>query len=303
MVLGMSVRLAVEQRAAPRGVTAMRVHRRILTVVKFAIAGTLVVLTYLGGVYRAENRLRPFVSRNAEELQPLADQFGPARNSRYGEEWIIRDFFKDQRSGVFVDVGANHYQQESNTYYLETQLGWSGLAIEPQVKFASDYADYRPLTTFVPLFVSDVSNVETVLYVPSNDLVASSDRRFAESESGSSAEAVTTNTTTLDDILDRSGIKRIDFLSMDIELHEPQALTGFSIDRFRPRLVCIESHAPVRQQILDYFVTHKYVVVGKYLRADTENLWFAPVGELPTPVASIPEEVSVGEDLRSRRGR
>lgn len=74
---------------------------------------------------------------------------------------------------------------------------------------------------------------------------------------------------------------------MDIELHEPQALNGFSIDRFRPRLVAIESHAAVRQQILDYFAKHGYVVIGKYLRADTENLWFAPLGELGPPAVAL----------------
>jgi FkbM family methyltransferase len=176
-----------------------------------------------------------------------------------------------------VDVGANHYREHSNTYYLETQLGWSGLAIEPQTKYAADYAQYRPKTRFVPLFVSDVSDQQATLYVPSDDRVASSDRRFAESSSGGTIESVSTNTATLDDILGASGISNIDFLSMDIELHEPQALKGFSIERFRPRLVCIEGHAAVRQQILDYFTHHRYVMVSRYLRADTANLWFAPL--------------------------
>jgi hypothetical protein len=43
-----------------------------------------------------------------------------------------------------------------------------------------------------------------------------------------------------------------------------------------PRLVCIEAHPQVRQPILDYFAAHDYVIVGKGLRMDTENLWFAP---------------------------
>ena len=67
---------------------------------------------------------------------------------------------------------------------------------------------------------------------------------------------------------------------MDIELNEPQALKGFSIERFQPGLVVVESHAPVRQQILDYFASHRYVVIGKYLRADSENLWFTPIGQV-----------------------
>jgi hypothetical protein len=73
------------------------------------------------------------------------------------------------------------------------------------------------------------------------------------------------------------GITKIDFLSMDIEQHEPRALKGFDIARFKPSLVCIEALLPVRQQILDYFARHGYVVVGKYVWVDLENLYFAPL--------------------------
>lgn len=187
---------------------------------------------------------------------------GPS-NSERGEEWILRDFFEDRRGGVFVDVGANHYREFSNTYYLETTLGWSGIAIEPQAAFAADYAKYRPKTTFVPLFISDVSNKDAVLFVPqSNHLVASADRAFAEDLGGTSAE-VQARTTTLDDLLAHLAVDRIDFLTMDIELSEPAALRGFSIGRYRPALVCIEAHPEVRQEILDYFTRNGYVVVGE----------------------------------------
>ena len=126
----------------------------------------------------------------------------------------------------------------------------------------------------MPLFVSDVSDREAVLYVPKNDAIASSSQEFAESEGTSTATRV--RTTTLDDILVRSNVTAIDFLSMDIELHEPSALKGFSIARFRPRLVCIEAHIEVRQAILDYFARAGYAIVGKYLRADGDNIWFVP---------------------------
>jgi FkbM family methyltransferase len=256
----------------------MRIPRPKFNVIELTMLAALVaVLAYLVGVNRTEYRLEPYLAPGMSELQVLAVRYGGARSSSHGEEWILRDYFQTQRGGVFVDVGANHYQRESNTYYLETELGWSGLAIEPQIKFAADYAAHRPRTTFIPLFVSDVSNREAVLYVPASDLEASFDKSVAEASAPGSSTPMTSNTTTLDDILDREGIRSIDFLSIDIEQHEPQALSGFSIERFRPRLVCIESHAPVRQQILDYFTQHGYVVVGKYLRADNANLWFAPL--------------------------
>jgi hypothetical protein len=84
-------------------------------------------------------------------------------------------------------------------------------------------------------------------------------------------------TIALTDLLDREGIRGFDFLSMDIELHEPQALKGFDIDRFKPRLVCIEALLPVRQQIIDYFTRHQYAIVGRYVWVDRENLYFTPL--------------------------
>ena len=63
---------------------------------------------------------------------------------------------------------------------------------------------------------------------------------------------------------------------MDIELAEPDALAGFTIQRFAPRLVAVEAHPPIRQQILDYFTRQGYSLVGKYWRIDSENFWFTP---------------------------
>ena len=231
---------------------------------------------YGDGVARAEAELA--ANKANPERDALRTKYGPATNSRGAEEWIIKDFFNAQRGGIFVDVGANHHQRFSNTYYLETELGWSGIAIEPQVKFADGYERYRPRTVFVPLFVADVSNQRATLYVPRNDLIASASRAFAEAW-GSGSVATQTMTTTLDDVLTRNKITRVDFLTMDIELGEPKALAGFSIGRFEPRLVCVEAHLEVRQQILDYFTQHGYVAAGKYWRADIDNFWFVPLGD------------------------
>jgi FkbM family methyltransferase len=227
---------------------------------------------------------------NVRQLPPITDtafaatlmgRYGPTRNSEDLEEWIVRDFFKDERDGVFLDVGANHHQERSNTYYLETALNWSGVAIDALPQFADGYSRFRPRTVFLALFVSDVDDSSATLYVPTDGhhRVSSQDRGFAESF-GSTTDAVSVRTVTLDTVLSRTGVKRLDFLNMDIELAEPKALAGFSIDRFKPRLACIEAHAGVRQQILDYFVAHGYALITKYLGVDRDNYWFAPLGSI-----------------------
>ena len=216
--------------------------------------------------------------QSSVEMEYFRSRYGPHHHTERQEEWMIRDYFQDRRDGVFVDVGANHYRATSKTYYLETQLGWSGIAIEPQREFAADWAKHRPRSRFLPFFVSDVSNETAKLYVIRRmSPVASSDRDFVQ-RFGTPDEVRDVPTITLDDLLKAEGITKIDFLSMDIELHEPRALKGFDIQRFKPSLVCIEALLPVRQQILDYFTRNGYVLVGKYVWVDLENLYFAPLG-------------------------
>jgi FkbM family methyltransferase len=263
----------------------MRVPKPNLNVIELAILVAPIVvlssmLSYKVGVADTQVKLLPFISRDNEEIEALEHKYGPSRFTQGVEEWILKDFFQNRRNGVFVDVGANHHQTGNNTYYLETVMGWSGVAIEPQVKFAAGYREHRPRTIFLPLFISDVSDEQATLYVANNnDLVSSGVREFTES--WGAVTSTTTTTATLDDVLDRLKIERIDFLSMDIELAEPQALAGFSIKRFAPALVAIEAHPPVRQQILDYFFRNGYILVGRYWRADTNNFWFAPFGTAP----------------------
>jgi hypothetical protein len=215
--------------------------------IEVALIGALLVLCTWIFARRVRTGLESFAEDGVAELAPIERAYGPGLQSENNEEWIVRDFFNDKRDGVFVDVGANHYRQRSNTYFLEVEREWSGMAIDAQ-------------------------------YVPKNLLVASSSRPFAE-EKGGAAESRDVPTITLTDLLTREHMRTFDFLSMDIELGEPKALAGFDIDRFTPSLVCVEAHPQVRQQILDYFARHRYVIVGKYLRAEPKNLYFSPAAD------------------------
>ena len=212
------------------------------------------------------------------EYQLLQQAYGPAKNSIGVEEWAIRHFFQDRRDGLFLDVGASHYRLGSNTYFLEVERGWSGVAIDARAEFGQGYAEGRPKTRFVAMFASDAVDRTAKLFVPaSNIFVASQAHADAVRESG--GEAVTERevpTTTLNHVLEQAGLERVHFVNLDIEGAEPQALAGFDIEKYQPELVCVESHQPGRQAVLDYFHRRGYVVAGAYLRADTINLYFTP---------------------------
>jgi FkbM family methyltransferase len=262
-----------------------RVPRRgpaIIETLVVALFAAVVTAVVLHQVFRRQ--MAEVVETNAYytgdavlERQALEAKYGPARHSRSIEEWIIRDVFQDRRNGVFVDVGANDYVQNSNTYFLEKDRGWSGIAIDALPEFADGYRQHRPQTRFLAAFVSDVGGQSVQFFVPrTNKEVASASEAFT-ADQGERGEARQVPTTTLNEVLGQAGVGRVDFLSMDIELSEPKALAGFDIERFHPALVCIEAHPLVRQQILDYFARHRYVVLAKYMRTDTQNLYFTPL--------------------------
>ena len=259
-------------------------RRRRFDLLEVVLIGSLVgVVTWK--IEHVRPRVQPRILPG--EVEPFAQKYGPDRNSECEEEWLIRDFFGDRRGGFFVDVGANDYKVFSNTYYLDTVLGWSGIAIEPQRRFEAGYTTNRPRTKFRPFFVSDRSNTEAKMYVLArNSFVTSADKDFT-TRFGKGAEEVTVSTITLNDLLDSEHVTSIDFMTMDIELWEPKALAGFDIERFRPELVCVEAHEEVRQQILDYFTRHHYAVVAKYLRADERNLYFTPLSGPPVGTPAV----------------
>jgi FkbM family methyltransferase len=257
--------------------THVRVKRKYIKVTVVELVALVIVVAALTvTVHRERLRHHFYFSENPLEEVKALEKYGPAFSMGV-EEWVARDFFGDRRGGVFLDVGANHYRKQNNTYFLEKQLDWSGVAVDALQEFAVDYGRYRPRTHFVAMFASDVADSKVQFFVPKNDLVASANKDFTEKYAGG-GQAREVPTTTLTSVLDQAGIGKVDYVSMDIELAEPKALAGFDIERFKPELVCIEAHPQVRQQIIDYFNDHGYVLVGKYLRLDPNNLYFRPRG-------------------------
>jgi hypothetical protein len=237
-------------------------------------AGLATWLTGINPAPRGPDSPPPTDTPEASELTRLQAAYGPDKHSQGIEEWIVRDVFHDKRDGVFVDVGSADFKDGSNTWFLESERGWSGLAIDAQERYRAGYVKGRPRTRFFALFVSDQSNEKARLFLSrTSSFVASSDKAFT-AQFGPLGDELEVPTMTLNDLLAAERVTGIDFLSMDIELAEPKALAGFDIERFRPQLVGIEAHPAVRQPILDYFTAHDYVVIGRYLRIDEANLWF-----------------------------
>ena len=212
---------------------------------------------------------------NPSDLNWLERTYGRKLYSQGDEELIIRDFFQDRRGGIFVDVGASHYRINSTTYYLDRHLGWSGLAIDALPEYEEGYLTYRKRTRFFGFFIADRFDDSIDFYITERNKRLSTFKKDWAERSGE-IRGVKVPTITLNELLERAGIDRFDFLSMDIERAEPPALAGFDIRKYRPELVCIEAHSEVLEQIMEYFEVNRYVVIEKYKEIDTLNLYYTP---------------------------
>lgn len=215
------------------------------------------------------------------ELEALAYRYFPKPLSQGLEEVLIRAYFQDRPGGFLLDVGASHYQTRSTTHYLDVALGWRGIAVDAIAEYAADYAKFRPRTKFFPAFVSDRSDQTVDFFVKlDNPRESTADAALAKSFERR-REVRELPTVTLDAILEAEKVDEIDLLSIDIELWEPKALAGFSIDRYKPELVVIEWHPPVQEELARYFAEHRYVRIDKYSDWDGRNAYFVPAEDLP----------------------
>ena len=90
---------------------------------------------------------------------------------------------------------------------------------------------------------------------------------------GFQTEPVEVETRTLDAILEEAAVgKPIDFISIDVEGHELEMLKGFSLDRWRPRILIIEDNASLGEgSVTDHIQARGYV----RFRRTGVNDWYA----------------------------
>jgi FkbM family methyltransferase len=218
----------------------------------------------------------------ASEVAPYRDIISTETNiySQHGEELVIRNFFQDRRNGFFLDVGCAWPVHSSNTYYLEKELGWSGIGVDAIADHARRWRNRRPNSKFFNFIVTDHSGgLESFYRTERGELLGISTLTPGASLGKKRKwKEIQVPTITLTDLLEQNGVLKIDLLSMDIEGAELLALAGFDIHRFAPELAVVEVHAAARKPVHEYFSSRGYERIERYDRYDQYNYYFTPKG-------------------------
>ena len=148
-------------------------------------------------------------------------------------------------SGFYVDVGASHPDIASVTKYFY-DLGWSGINIDPRGDVIELLRERRPRDTNLE-FAAGATDGSVDFYVvvedPDLSTMDSSDRDFLE-QRGYTVTTQRVQVRTLDSIFIRHGVAEIDFLKVDVEGSEQDVLVGLDLNRWKPRVLVVESVRP-----------------------------------------------------------
>lgn len=221
--------------------------------------------------------------------------------AQFGEDRVLWEVFRHRRSGYFIEVGAYDGVTLSNTFFLE-QMGWRGLLVEAMRPMCERAAAARPRSRVVHAAVGKRGSSGTTKFtVAENVPVLSFMQADAEhvercKKEGARLVEIEVPLRCLDDILrsEREGTAdgegpwhakhgwRIDVLSIDVEGGELDVLDGFSLERFKPRVLIMENDRPAGAAIEPYLKErgyrkfHRQKINDFYVRED------AATGELLT---------------------
>lgn len=164
--------------------------------------------------------------------------------SQLGQDRWVVETLAGMSNGYFVDVGAADGVALSNTYTLETEFGWTGIAVEAHDEY---YASLKMNRTCVCVHACVMGNVRNVRFREAGYLsgveecfnVSAIERLRVEGFSDGLVSPKVSRT--LEEILtSHNAPPVIDFLSLDTEGSESEILGAFPFDRYRFRTICVE---------------------------------------------------------------
>lgn len=176
--------------------------------------------------------------------------------SQLGQDlWVLeRTHYK--KGGFFIEFGATDGVLLSNTWLLETHLGWQGICAEPNPKYLESLQRNR--RCHITNACIGARSGETVEFVLADEFggMAEDMRRDMHSARREAYYADTSNrinlvTESLDDMLRRMGAPReIDYLSIDTEGSEFAILAAFPFDQWTIHLITVEhNYSPDRERL------------------------------------------------------
>jgi FkbM family methyltransferase len=176
------------------------------------------------------------------------DQSSNYSYAQEGEDRILMRYFDGRKKGFYLDVGAHHPKLYSNTFLFYNQ-GWNGINIDAMPGSMEIFNKQRPRDINIEAAIS--KNTEKLpFYIFSDKALNTFSKDLADAREDKEkghylVETKIINTIPLSEILEKylPQNQHIDFMTLDIEGYDLNALESMNLNQFRPELILVEVYA------------------------------------------------------------
>jgi len=180
--------------------------------------------------------------------------------SMFNEAWHEKHK-NDKRRPIYVDVAANHAKRWSNTYFFDRCLGWDGICVEANPAYHSELLSQRHCS-LINTCVSDVPRTVKFSFTEAYGGVVKDKKDSAgwgvdgayhaksKKFKGAHKGIQSLKCTTLGKEFKRLKVKKVDFLSLDVEGYEYPVLKGIDWKYTKIDVLVIECKRPAIEGLL-----------------------------------------------------
>lgn len=157
------------------------------------------------------------------------------------EDLIIAQYTKNIKNGFYVDAGCYHPLHYNNTYLLHKR-NWSGINIDLS-EFSISLFDYlRPDDENINSAVSDKEKDIVVYYQKQLSQITTTKKDLSRERMQGHIKEKKVKALSLNTILSNSKFRNreIDFLNIDVEGADFEALQSINFSIYKPKLICVE---------------------------------------------------------------
>lgn len=164
--------------------------------------------------------------------------------SQQGEDLVIAKLLKTigVQKPFYIDIGANHPVDLSNTY-LFYKRGGSGILIEPDHTLCEKIKSKRPRDICIEAGIGAERGKKTFFEFTDDDLGTFSEKDALECQKRGCVLKGTREIemVTFEDVIKKYNVTKIDVLSIDVEGWDLEILKKINFDEIRPAIICTET--------------------------------------------------------------
>lgn len=185
--------------------------------------------------------------------------------SQAGQDKIIKErFFKNKKTGFFIEIGAYDGIEGSNCYHFEKFLKWDGIAIEPSNIQFKKLKKNRKCKLFNKAISNEIKEVEFIEVTEGltqmsgiNEKYYKKNFDFISNNEKSKIQNYNLKTITFEQVVSQ-GID-IDYLSIDIEGGEMDLLKSINFNNNNIKIISLENNTPADLNFENFFKNKKFI--------------------------------------------